>query len=250
MCTLIILRRPEHPWPLLLADNRDEMRDRPWDPPGRHWADRHEVVAGRDRLAGGSWIGVNDHGLACGIMNRAGFLGPGPEPHKRSRGELVLEALDHAEAREAAEALADLNPAAYQPFNLFLGDSRDAFWIRNAGGFIDIREVPSGLHMLTARELDDASDPRIRHFLPRFRAATTPDPDNGDWSAWRDLLASSKSPSLEERTAAMCFQLDNGFATLSSSLIALPDYPGTERAVVWLFNPQPQDSAGYRSILP
>ncbi len=248
MCTLIILRRPEHPWPLLLADNRDEMRDRPWDPPGRHWEDRPEVVAGRDRLAGGSWIGLNDHGLACGIMNRVGSLGP--DPHKRSRGELVLEALDHAEAGEAAEALADLNPAAYQPFNLFLGDPRDGFWIRNAGGVIDIREVPSGLHMLTAHELDDASDPRICHFLPRFRAATTPDPDEGDWTDWCELLASSESIGQEEKTAAMCFQLDNGFATLSSSLIALPAYPGMEREVVWLFNPQPRDPSGFRSVLP
>jgi hypothetical protein len=248
MCTLIILRRPEHPWPLLLADNRDEMLDRPWDPPARHWEDRPEVIAGRDRLAGGSWIGVNDHGLACGIMNRAGSLGPSQQ--KRSRGELLLEALDHAEAREAADALSHLNPASYQPFNLFLGDPRDAFWIRNAGGFIDTREVPAGLHMLTARELNDASDPRIRHFLPRFRAAPPPDPDQEDWAAWRDLLVSGESHGHGDKTAAMCFQLDNGFATLSSSLIALPAYPGMGRELIWLFNARPRDPTGFRPVLP
>ena len=51
MCTLVILRRPGHRWPVLIGANRDEMIDRPWEPPGRHWPDRPEVVAGLDRLA-------------------------------------------------------------------------------------------------------------------------------------------------------------------------------------------------------
>ena len=49
MCTVVILRRPGHPWPIVFAANRDEMLDRPWQAPGRHWPDRPEVVAGLDR---------------------------------------------------------------------------------------------------------------------------------------------------------------------------------------------------------
>jgi len=104
MCTLVILRRPDHRWPVLIGANRDEMIDRPWDPPGRHWPDRPEVVAGLDKLAGGSWLGINDWGVAAAVLNRHGSLGPAPGI--RSRGELVLEALDHADAAAAAEALA------------------------------------------------------------------------------------------------------------------------------------------------
>ena len=89
MCTLVLLRRPDHRWPLLLAANRDELANRPWAPPGRHWADRPEVTAGLDRTAGGSWLGMNDHGLVAAILNRRGSLGPAAD--KRSRGELVLE---------------------------------------------------------------------------------------------------------------------------------------------------------------
>jgi len=48
MCTLVILRRPEHDWPVVIGANRDEMTDRPALPPGRHWPDRAEVVAGLD----------------------------------------------------------------------------------------------------------------------------------------------------------------------------------------------------------
>jgi hypothetical protein len=120
MCTLVILRRPEHRWPVVIGANRDEMIDRPWQPPGRHWPDRPEVVAGLDTLAGGSWLGINDWGVAAAVLNRHGSLGPAPD--RRSRGELVLEALDHADAVAAAEALSHLDPGAYRTFNLIVAD--------------------------------------------------------------------------------------------------------------------------------
>src|SRR6266403_1575729 len=124
MCTLVILRRPEHRWPVVIRANRDEMIYRPWQPPGRHWPDRPEVVARLDTLAGGSGLGINDWGVAAAVLNRHGSLGPAPD--RRSRGELVLEALDHADAAAAARALADLDPAAYRTFNLIVADEREA----------------------------------------------------------------------------------------------------------------------------
>src|SRR5215469_14963312 len=72
MCSVVIMLRPGHDWPVLLAANRDEMKDRPWLPPGRHWPERPWVVACLDCKAGGSWLGLNDHGLVAGVMNRAG----------------------------------------------------------------------------------------------------------------------------------------------------------------------------------
>ena len=43
MCTLVILRRPGHDWPLVLAANRDEMTGRPWRAPDRHWPDQNRA---------------------------------------------------------------------------------------------------------------------------------------------------------------------------------------------------------------
>jgi hypothetical protein len=49
MCSVVILRRPDHPrWPLLLAANRDELGTRQTLAPARHWPDRPDVVAGLD----------------------------------------------------------------------------------------------------------------------------------------------------------------------------------------------------------
>lgn len=243
MCTLIVLRRPGHPWPLLLAGNRDEMRDRRWKPPARHWDDRPGVVAGLDLLGGGSWMGINDQGVSAAVMNRTGTLGPAAG--KRSRGELVLEVLDHAEAGAAARALAELDPGAYRPFNLFIGDPREGFWLRHAGAGIEVLEVPPGVHMLTARELDDSRDPRIRRYLPRFREARIPDPESGVWDGWVALLASRIAVPGEEPRAAISFELESGFGTISSSLIAIPAHPGFGPESRWLFAPGPPDREGF-----
>ena len=246
MCSVVILRRPGHDWPVLLGANRDEMSQRPWLPPGRHWPDRPWVVAGLDQQAGGSWLGLNDHGLIAGIMNRPQSLGPAAG--KRSRGELVLDALDHADAREAAAALAELDPEAYRPFNLILADNTEAFWVRHAGARIDAAAVPPGLSMLTAHDLNDAAGSRrIAHFLPLFRAAPAPDPAAGDWRAWQALLGSRDFAAGGSRYDAMTIQGEDGFATLSSALIALPG-PGIESKPVLLFAAGRPDAAPYEAI--
>jgi hypothetical protein len=236
MCSVVILYRPDHPWPLVLGANRDEMADRPSAPPGRHWPDRPNVVAGLDRLAGGSWLGVNDEGVVACIMNRMNTLGPAPG--RRSRGELVLEALDHADATAAAAALQALDPVAYRAFNMFIADSRDAYWLRNLGhpqGWVEVHPLPPGLSMITAHDRNDAArSPRIRIYLPRFREAAPPDPEAGDWRAWESLLASSEVEPGGAVTDAMAFTTDNGFGTLSSSLLALPA-GRRRRRPIWRF---------------
>ena len=260
MCTLLILRRPGHDWPLILAANRDEMLDRPWQPPARHWPDRPEVVAGLDELAGGTWLGLNDHGVAAAVLNRRGSLGP--EGGKRSRGELVLEALDHAEAEAAASALLHLDPEAYRTFNLVVADAGNCYWLRNRGaegpGRIEIDAPLPGLSMLTAGDLDDRTSPRIRTHLPRFRAAEEPRPDpedretGGDWSAWQDLLASRHYDVADGPFAAMSLVTEMGFGTVSSSLIALPapsaGFGQGSTKPLWLFAPGRPDIAEYQLI--
>ena len=247
MCTVVILRRPDHRWPIFLAGNRDEMRDRPWRPPARHWADRPNVVAGLDKLGGGSWLGINDEGVVATVLNRVGTLGP--LAGKRSRGELVLEALDHADAVAAVGALAHLDARSYRPFNMVIADNRDAFWLRADGETARAIPLNEGISMLTAFELNDSADARIRTFLPAFRAAPAPDPDAGDWRAWQDLLATEAPNGPADREAGLAFQLDTGFGTRSSAVVALPSVDHPEIKPVFLFAPGPPDETHYRPVL-
>jgi uncharacterized protein with NRDE domain len=233
MCTVVILRRPNHEWPLILGANRDEMANRPWQSPGRHWPDRPDVVAGLDELAGGSWLGVNDVGVVAAIMNREGTLGPTSD--KRSRGEVVLEALDHAEAADAARALKGLDGTAYRPFNLIIADNHDAFWLRAASdGPITIKQVPTGYSMITARDLNDISHTRIKAYLPRFKAAAAPEPGDNDWTDWEALMAATETTPEAGPRGAMSFATTDGYGTRSGSLIALPA-PGVATRPIWRF---------------
>ncbi len=250
MCTLIILRRPNHDWPVLLAANRDEMSTRAWDPPARHWPDRQNVVAGIDRVAGGTWMGLNDEGLVACILNRRNTLGP--DSMLRSRGEIVLEALDHADAADAAEALTSLDGRSYRSFNLLIADNNDAFWLRSLGpsgnGHVDISEIPEGVSMLTSFDMNDKSSGRISFFKPQFEAASAPDVDAGRWSEWQDLLRSRDYGSNTDASDAMLIGIENGFGTLSSALLALPSINFNNRKPIWLFANGAPDEVPYESV--
>ncbi len=86
---------------------------------------------------------------------------------------------------------------------------------------VAVKPLPLGLSIITAGDLDDTASPRIRAYLPRFRAAPPPDPETGDWRSWESLLADGESD-VAEPTGAMNFTTLSGFGTVSSTLIALP----------------------------
>ncbi len=87
MC-LIAFAFDAHPrWRLVVAANRDEYYHRPTQPAG-WWSDsvsRERWYAGRDLLAGGTWLGLSRGGRFAALTNfRDGQATPGA----RSRGEL------------------------------------------------------------------------------------------------------------------------------------------------------------------
>ena len=251
MCTIVISRQSGAAWPVVLGANRDEIAERPWRPPARHWPDRPEVVGGLDDQAGGSWLGLNDTGVVAAVLNRFGTLGGAPG--RRSRGELVLEALDHGDAAAAVAALADLNLRAYRPFNLVVADDRDAFWLahRDETGRepMEVTPLPDGLSVISAADRNDPVDPRIRAYLPLFEQAARPDPESGDWQAWWALLASREPACGGAPNSAMCFGGANGFGTRSSAVIALPNRSQTLGIrPVWLFTPGPPDQVSWQPV--
>lgn len=225
------------------------MEGRPWRPPGRHWPDRPEIIAGMDELAGGSWLGVNDTGVVAGVLNRKDSLGP--DPNLRSRGELVLEALDHADAVDAAEALAELSPDAWRSFNLFIADNRDAYWLRSLGpgsDRVDLLEIPDGISMLTAWDLNAPASTRTRYYLPQFQAAAAPDPEAADWAGWEELMMSQAFEPEASPSEAMRVTSDRGFGTLSSSLIALETPSVTNHRKIWRFSDISTANPTYRTV--
>jgi hypothetical protein len=234
MCTVILLRRPNADWPLLLAANRDERLDRAWDPPAEFWPG---IIGGRDRLAGGSWMAMNRHGVIASVLNRVGSLGP--DPAKRSRGDLPMLALEGASAAEAAGRIGALDAGLWRPFNMVLADAATAWFIAGLGaGRPEVTALGEGVSMITAHPPNDRASPRTARHLPRFQAAAPPSPP--DWGAWPALLADSAGATAE----ALNVPPIGGFGTLCSSLVAL----GAMGARHWLFAPGPPDRAEFAPV--
>jgi len=248
MCSIVILRQPGATFPLILGGNRDEMAGRPWKAPARHWPDRPEVVGGLDELAGGSWLALNDTGVVAVVLNRVGTLGP--QEGKRSRGELVLDALDHADAADAAQALVHLDPAAYRPFNLVVADNHDAFWLtlREGAKRIAVERIPDGLSMVTANDMNDPSSLRIRFYRPLFAHAERPDPQMGNWEAWEKLLGSRIWDGDAGPRGAMCVVTATGFGTSSSTLLALPTVERPDLKPIFRFCPGRPDETPWLDV--
>jgi uncharacterized protein with NRDE domain len=70
----------------MLAGNRDEYHARLADPIAR-WPELAPLLAGRDRLSGGTWLGISDFGCLAVVTNARGF--EALDPGKVSRGRLA-----------------------------------------------------------------------------------------------------------------------------------------------------------------
>jgi len=157
MCLLAVLFRVRRDEPLVVAANRDEFLERPASPVQVLRAGPPRVLGGRDEVAGGTWLAVNEHGLVAGLTNKPSPLGP--DRSKRSRGELPLLLAGHRSAREAAMTFAaEVHSADYNPCWLLVGDRDVLFSIDlTLPGRPAISELGPGIHVLENRPLASAS---------------------------------------------------------------------------------------------
>jgi uncharacterized protein with NRDE domain len=237
MCTVVVLVRPRHAWPVVLVANRDERVDRAWDPPSAWWREYPDIIAGRDRTAGGTWMGINDHGMTAAVLNRPGSLGPAAG--KRSRGELPLLALAEASRADAVNTIVSVDAGLWRGFNLVIADRTGASFIRGADyGRPTAQRLPRGVSMITAHDPNDMESPRVARHLARFRAAAAPEPHN--WEAWRAILADRSGRAGEQINV----EPRGGFGTVCSSFLAIP----AKGEAVWLFAAGPPDQAPFELV--
>ena len=151
-------------YPFVVAANRDEHYDRSSAPPALLNADP-AILAGRDLRAGGTWLGVNEHGLLAGIHNGRPDGEPEPRPGTRSRGLLCLDVVTLKTAAEA-RGFIENRTDDYQPFTLLCADADEAWSAYNQDGQIKTKSLGPGLHVFSsATESDASSDKRDRAYV-------------------------------------------------------------------------------------
>ena len=162
MCLLIVLSRVDAETPLVVAANRDERFDRPADPMTVLDAGPPRVLGGRDELAGGTWLAVNDAGVVAGLTNRP--VEGGRDPTKRSRGELPVRLAAFTTAASAVEAFAvEVEAAAYNPAWILVGDRQSLYAIDLSDQqTVRVEELGPGLHVLENSPIG-APSPKTAH---------------------------------------------------------------------------------------
>lgn len=240
MCTLALYFQQFADYPIIAAANRDELLARPSDPPValniNPW-----IWGGRDQVAGGTWLGVNEYGVMAGILNRQSPHPP--DPSRRSRGQLCLDALRFPCAQDAARQLATSAPDEYNPFSLVIADTKHAFVINTATPRLQLHQLKPGLYLFTNRDFNDPTCPRIARLTPQFRhlsePLTAPRPSlstifsqlyklMADHDPSTASTASTASPDLDplghtehasDPRTSLCLHAD-GYGTCSSTVLA------------------------------
>lgn len=221
MCTLAVYVGVSEDVPLLVAANRDEILDRPTAEPQAIACDP-AVFAGQDLSAGGTWFGVNEHGMVVGLLNRR--RPAGPNPSRRSRGLLCLEILQCRSPAAAAARLHATDGEAYNSFNMLVADAQQAFVATNPAARVQVDRLEAGVHLLTNLALNDPTCPRIAKSSQLFRAVRLPGATELD-AVVPELRAilSDHTTALDPRAQVidtLCVHLP-GYGTRSSSIVAI-----------------------------
>ena len=171
MCTLIALHHRIPGVALVVAANRDEFFDRPTQGPELRRTPHGVIVAPLDERAGGTWLGLNGDGVFAALTNRPC---PEPDPARRSRGLLVIDALGARRAADAAEWIAALPPDTYNPFTLYLADREEAFAVTYDGKPTPVG-LAGGVHVIGNADPNGPPTPKLARLRVRAeRAAAGP----------------------------------------------------------------------------
>jgi hypothetical protein len=233
MCLLALEYRTFAEAPILVAANREEYFNRPATVPAVQ-PSRPRVLCGLDSRAGGTWLGVNEHGLLVGVTNR---LKRDLPERPRSRGLLCRELLAcHGAQVAAALAMRELATGHYAGANFLCVDARFGVAIE-AGDQLRSVDLSPGLHLLTNGDLNDRDDPRqfyVRQLLvQRF-------PSRAD-----EFIARAKeicAVGRDDETGLTVILRGDDRGTVSSTLIALAREP--EKSI-YLHAAGPPDRASY-----
>jgi uncharacterized protein with NRDE domain len=220
VCTFILAWHVFADTPIVVAANRDEADDRPAEPPSVRDGEP-AVLAPRDAEAGGTWIGVNEHGVLAALTNRwvdADLAGD------RSRGLLVNDVLAELSAEDGARRVERAVEAdEYQGFNMVVADATAALYYE-WGGRLDFTQFDPGVHVVVNVGADgryvvpssreDLAETQAER-ADRLLADLAPEPGETA-TAWQDRAADA----IADHDYGVCVHGDE-FGTRSSSLIAV-----------------------------
>ena len=148
MCLVNFQFRTHPTYPLIVVANRDEFYERPTES-AHFWEDHPTILAGRDLLQMGTWLGVSKAGRFAALTN---FRDPQLKPGYLSRGDIVRNFLiGHQGPKDFIEELKN-NRDSYGGYNIVIGDRHQLFHYNNI--LDEMNEVSPGTHSLSNHTLN------------------------------------------------------------------------------------------------
>lgn len=146
MCLLSLAYKVHPHYPLILIVNRDEFYKRPARK-AQFWTEEGEpdILAGKDLIAGGTWMGTHKNGKWAVLTNYRSFENAKENPP--SRGELVLNFLKQEKSPQQYLTHLRQYAQAYNGFNLLLGNQKEVFHYSNVSDTIS--SLSPGVHGLS-----------------------------------------------------------------------------------------------------
>jgi hypothetical protein len=213
MCLLAVFLQIDADCPVFVGANREEAYARKAVSPAVRSLGDVLWLGGVDALAGGTWLGVNEHGLVVAVTNRPKSQ---VQANCRSRGLLCRDLLAFDSAGEAlAAAQQSIVSHPYDGFNLALIDLRQAF-VLEAGDVPCLTALPPGIHLIANGELNDPLDPRlgrVRGFCETLRDAP--------WTFWAPEFRLLLGEHATDAAPPVCLHRGDG-GTVSATVLALP----------------------------
>ncbi|MEO0478654.1 MAG: NRDE family protein [Planctomycetota bacterium] len=232
MCLLILLLGIDPEFPIVVAGNRDERRDRPSGPPGLFVGESRRMLSPRDRVAGGTWLGVSERGFFAGLTNLVERSVP---DGASSRGLLPHRALDQSSIQAAGDRVEELvGREPFGGFQLLLADGARAELLSNGRDGLERKSFGPGAVVITNEHRVDALK------LPDLDAAAAPGlPLEERLERLRQILLDTG-----ERSGHRVLKKGGDYGTVSSSLIAVPKSP---QDLVWQFAAGEPDTTPFRN---
>jgi uncharacterized protein with NRDE domain len=238
MCLLAIQYKLVPESPILVAANRDEAYERPSSLPAIQ-SGKPRILCATDQQAGGTWLGVNQHGLFVAAANRPKLT---PPISPKSRGTLCRDLLRAGSARQAVDiALEELSSGQYDGVNYLCADFESG-WVVHGGEEVDTVELEPGLTILSNSDANDPHNDRVK-LAKRLLTLQMLD------SPVKFLAVASKAfaraSTIPNRPGMVIRGSKRG--TVSSTLVALGKKP---RDAIYQYADGPPDETKYEDYSP
>lgn len=224
MCLIVFAYKYHPEYPFILAGNRDEFHQRP--ALGIHmWDTDPLIVAGKDKKAGGTWLGVNENGRVAAITNYRDIQSI--RENTPSRGEIIpkfllsgedtYHTLDHIEKRAGL----------YNGFNLIAGSIDELYYLSNHGH--SLQAVEPGIHVISNAALNTPwpkSEWAKSRFNKLLKSGSLDEESLFDMLKNSDRYPPEQLPDTGlseemERAVSSVFILTENYGTRSSALVTI-----------------------------